>query len=134
MTVSTGEAMPPGTGPIAYLHFTVYDTGWAVVDTAVSSTVLWLYFVDIQSHYWTPEVTPTPSEYHIQHYCEVGDVNCDGIINVGDVVFLVNYLYRSGPPPDTPGRGDVNGDGDVNVGDVIYLTNFLYRSGPAPRG
>jgi len=30
---------------------------------------------------------------------ERADVNCDGIVDVGDVVYLVNYLYRSGPKP-----------------------------------
>ena len=30
------------------------------------------------------------------------DVNCDGAIQVGDVVYLVNYLYRAGPPPPCP--------------------------------
>jgi len=28
-----------------------------------------------------------------------GDVNCDGIVNIGDVVYTVNYLYKGGPPP-----------------------------------
>ena len=30
---------------------------------------------------------------------EAGDTNCDSVVNVGDVVYLVNYLYREGPPP-----------------------------------
>jgi len=29
----------------------------------------------------------------------VGDANCDGIINVGDIVYLVSYLYKGGPEP-----------------------------------
>ncbi|MCK5127116.1 MAG: hypothetical protein KAR42_12755 [candidate division Zixibacteria bacterium] len=28
-----------------------------------------------------------------------GDTNCDGQINVGDVVHLVNYVFKNGPPP-----------------------------------
>jgi hypothetical protein len=28
-----------------------------------------------------------------------GDSNCDGIVDVGDVVYTINYLYRHGPPP-----------------------------------
>ncbi len=28
-----------------------------------------------------------------------GDVNCDNKITVGDVVYLINYLFRGGPPP-----------------------------------
>ena len=28
-----------------------------------------------------------------------GDVNCDGVIDVGDALYILNYLYRNGPPP-----------------------------------
>jgi hypothetical protein len=30
---------------------------------------------------------------------KVGDVNCDGIVDIGDVVYLITYLYKGGPPP-----------------------------------
>lgn len=62
-----------------------------------------------------------------------GDVTNDGIVNAGDVIYLVSYLYRGGPPP-VPFTcvGDVNNDDIVNAGDVVYLVSYLYRSGPAP--
>ncbi len=61
-----------------------------------------------------------------------GDVNGDGIINVGDVVYLVSYLYKGGPAPDPSWVGDANSDGIVNIGDVVYLVSYLYRGGPPP--
>jgi hypothetical protein len=62
-----------------------------------------------------------------------GDVNNDGIINIGDVVYLITYLYRGGPPPiPMTCVGDVNCDGIVNIGDVVYLVTYLYRGGAAP--
>ena len=60
-----------------------------------------------------------------------GDVNGDGVVTVGDVFYLVNNLFTSGPAPIGP--GDVNGDTQVTVGDVFYLVNFLFTGGPAPR-
>jgi len=64
-----------------------------------------------------------------------GDTNNDGVINVGDVVYLINYLYKGGPEPQPIlCSGDCNRDGVVNVGDVVYLINYLYKSGPAPGG
>jgi hypothetical protein len=61
-----------------------------------------------------------------------GDVNGDGAINVGDVVHLVNFLYRDGDPPLPMEAGDFDCDGVVNVGDVVHLVNYLYRDGPPP--
>ena len=61
-----------------------------------------------------------------------GDVNADGIINVGDVVYLVSYLYKGGPQPCPVEAGDVTLDGIVNVGDIVYLVGYLYKGGPPP--
>ncbi|MGB2990576.1 MAG: C25 family cysteine peptidase [Candidatus Zixiibacteriota bacterium] len=61
-----------------------------------------------------------------------GDCNDDGTIDVGDVVYLVNYLYKNGTAPDPVEAGDANGDETVDVGDVVYLINYLYKAGPTP--
>jgi hypothetical protein len=61
-----------------------------------------------------------------------GDANGDGIINVGDIVYLVSYLYKSGPVPAPIWVGDCNCDEIVNVGDVVYLVSYLYKGGPPP--
>lgn len=62
-----------------------------------------------------------------------GDANGDGIIDVADVVYLVNYLFRNGTAPHPVlCVGDCNDDGTVNIADVVYLINYLFRSGPIP--
>lgn len=64
-----------------------------------------------------------------------GNVNGDGEINIGDVVYLISYLFRNGPHPEccpTTLCGDVNGDKIINVGDVVYLVSYLYKGGPEP--
>ncbi|MGB8657299.1 MAG: dockerin type I domain-containing protein [Candidatus Zixiibacteriota bacterium] len=61
-----------------------------------------------------------------------GDANSDGVINAGDVVYLVSYLYRRGPAPVPLEGGDVTRDGIVNAGDVVFLVTYLYRGGPPP--
>ena len=61
-----------------------------------------------------------------------GDTNGDGIIDLGDLVYLINFLYKGGPAPDPLTVGDCNCDGVVDVGDVIFLINYLFRDGPSP--
>jgi len=61
-----------------------------------------------------------------------GDANGDGIVNVGDIVYLVSYLYKGGPAPNPVWAGDCNCDEVVNVGDIVYLVSYLYKGGPPP--
>ncbi len=64
-----------------------------------------------------------------------GNVNVDEEVDIGDVVYLVNYLYVEGAEPLCQPIivcGDVNLDGEVDVGDVIYLINYLFLDGPPP--
>ena len=63
---------------------------------------------------------------------QVGDVTGDGSIDLGDVIFLINYLYKAGAEPYPLVTGDLNCDEEVNIGDVIYLINYLYKEGPPP--
>ncbi|MCK4224324.1 MAG: hypothetical protein KAX39_04025 [candidate division Zixibacteria bacterium] len=61
-----------------------------------------------------------------------GDANGDGMIDLGDVVYLINYLYEDGPAPDPLWTGDANGDEVIDLGDLVYLINYLYKDGPPP--
>jgi len=65
-------------------------------------------------------------------FYDCGDVNGDEDINIFDVVYLIDYLYRDGPEPVDLWTADVNGDGDVNIFDIVYLIDYLYRDGPPP--
>jgi hypothetical protein len=61
-----------------------------------------------------------------------GDANGDGKVSVGDVVYLINYLFKGGPAPNPMGAGDANHDGFVTVGDCVYLINYLFKGGSPP--
>lgn len=61
-----------------------------------------------------------------------GDANHDLEVDVDDVVYLINYLYRYGPEPIPLEAGDANCDEETGVEDVVYLINWLYRNGPPP--
>jgi immune inhibitor A len=61
-----------------------------------------------------------------------GDANSDGEVNVGDGVFVINYVFKEGPAPTPLCQGDANGDDEVNVGDAVYVINYVFNSGPPP--
>ncbi len=67
-----------------------------------------------------------------QDHWLAGDVNGDGVINSVDIVYLINYLFISGPAPVPLAAGDANSNGEVNAADVVYLINYLFISGPPP--
>lgn len=60
-----------------------------------------------------------------------GDANGDGGVTVGDVFYLIRYLFASGGTPVA--SADVNGDGVTTAADVFYLINYLFAGGPAPK-
>jgi hypothetical protein len=62
-----------------------------------------------------------------------GDANGNGEVEPGDIVHLLNYLYRGGPIPSPPASGDPNNDCIIEATDIVYLINYFYRNGPAPQ-
>ncbi len=80
---------------------------------------------------WVYYTTPTPGTTNVlAAIC--GDTNNDGLVNIGDAVSLVNFIFKSGPGPEPLEIGDVNTDTGVNVGDVVYLINYIFKGGPEP--
>lgn len=62
-----------------------------------------------------------------------GDVNADSLVDLGDVLYEVSYLYKNGPPPVFYECGDPNTDCVVDLGDILYLISYLYKRGPDPQ-
>lgn len=60
-----------------------------------------------------------------------GDANGDGVINIGDAVFGLGYLF-GGTPAICRDALDTNDDGANDIGDPIYSLAFLFSGGFAP--
>ena len=54
-----------------------------------------------------------------------GDANCDGTVNVQDVVAIVSYILGANPQPFCFDNADVNEDGQINVNDVVGTVNII---------
>ncbi|MBN1417987.1 MAG: lamin tail domain-containing protein [Planctomycetes bacterium] len=63
---------------------------------------------------------------------ERGDVNANRALDLGDAIFLLNYLFASGAAPGCLDASDINDDGQLDVGDAVRLLNYLFASGPEP--
>jgi hypothetical protein len=61
-----------------------------------------------------------------------GDADANSVINVSDIVWMINFVFGSGQPPDPMQAGDVDCNGSVNVSDVVYLINFVFGTGNEP--
>lgn len=61
-----------------------------------------------------------------------GDANNEGAVNIFDITFLINYLYKDGPAPESIWPADSDGSGTINIFDVTRLIAYLYLGGPAP--
>jgi hypothetical protein len=74
-----------------------------------------------------------PSAYFDRiNLCPLRDPSGDGSLSPGDIIFLINYLFRGGSAPDPLEAGDATCDGEVGAADVAYLINYFFRNGPPP--
>ncbi|UCD16199.1 MAG: hypothetical protein JSV44_06930, partial [Candidatus Zixiibacteriota bacterium] len=61
-----------------------------------------------------------------------GDVYVDDVVNVLDIGYLIENIFKGGPLPDPFEAGDVNSDGKINVVDIIILIEYKFMEGPDP--
>jgi len=62
-----------------------------------------------------------------------GDVNTSGSISSADIIYLVDYVFRSQAAPlPCAANGDVNCSGAVTSSDIIYLVNYCFKGSWPP--
>jgi PKD repeat protein len=96
-------------------------------------------FIRFDYNAWlqAPEAGPIVRTIAMPPYI-CGDANGSGgdpAVDIDDVVYLINYIFASGTPPDPIEAGDANcsgGDVPVDIDDVVYLINYIFASGPVP--
>lgn len=122
----------PDTGAILNLYFYVPDTasggGILVVDSITASGKRPRY-----EALWG-ELVPVfiAGAIEIQS-CIRGDVDCSGgDINIADLVYLVDFMFNDGPPPDPYYVGNIDGIGPIDISDLVYLVDFMFNEGPPP--
>lgn len=115
---------------LATFTFTVSDTMTICVDTTWIMGMYGLTFTRTDAIIYFPRDN-MPLYVTVKFFTR-GDANGDGVIDIADVVYLVNYLFVDGPPPPAIKAGDANCDGIINIADVVFLINYLFIDGPEP--
>ncbi len=55
-----------------------------------------------------------------------GDINVDGIVNILDIIYLVNFILNNQTPTDIQfTSSDLNLDGLLNILDIVQLVNII---------
>lgn len=87
-----------------------------VVGLAEGSTMIVVSSVDGQA---------VPDACMVTVYTELGDVNCDGFVNIADVTDLIDYLLSGNDDSVNQTNADCDKDGSVNIADVTTLIDYL---------
>lgn len=62
-----------------------------------------------------------------------GDADGNDELNVADLVYMVNYVFKGGAEPlPISLSGDANCDLVINVADLVYLVDYVFKGGPPP--
>ncbi len=85
-----------------------------------------------------PQTVMASPVIEVSTFCEetavlCGDANDDGLVDLGDAVRLLNYLFKNGPAPvPHTCAGDTNNDDLIDLGDAVGLLNYLFKGGLPP--
>jgi Dockerin type I domain len=78
----------------------------------------------------TSEEVAATDAFSILYHC--GETNGDGILDISDAMWLLNYIFIHGDPPIPLESAEINCDGDINISDVVWLVNYIFIEGPQP--
>ncbi len=147
----TGNVTTVGsTGPSTATHYGAYDMGGNIAEwndvQFISSGMI--YATGENGAGYGPGLVPNVGQYpQFAHLvdennvkigfrvvkappaCQCGDANGDGVISIGDAVFIINYIFGGGL---TPCNGDADGSGTVSIGDAVVIVSYIFGGGPPP--
>ncbi len=131
ISLTGGTPLPPGTGTVLKFYLTADAGAIGGMTTAIDSVTIDEMGLNLATGQY--EYVPYVNSGEVVIYATIrGDANTDGNINVGDIVYLVNFVFNDGPAPITERAGDANADGNVNIGDAVYICQYIFHDGPAP--
>jgi hypothetical protein len=123
-------------GHTRILVTTVWPIEWPPENMGIFSGLLFSYtgsgeLVTVEVADWQDGIVPVRIEVS-GGGTTCGDADGSSVVNIGDVVYLIQYIFAGGSAPDPVSHGDADCDGLINISDVIYLVAFIFEAGPPP--
>lgn len=128
---NAGTPLPPGSGPVLRFYLQTDPYAFGNMTALLDTTAIGGKFLTMDAGDFDYMPVVYTGEVAIRDVAR-GDANNDGIINVGDPVYLINHIFKNGPAPITIESGDANLDFTFDMGDAVFLVNFIFRNGRAP--
>ena len=131
--------VPPG--PLEHMysyHFTIRDPdpegpSTFCIDSCFVPPLDWFVFVDGGGALMDYSVGwPEGGRCWPVASPKCGDANFDGNVDVGDIVFIVAFVFTGGATPVPYCQANANGTHPVDVADAVYLINYIFKGGPPP--
>ena len=108
--------------------------GWSYVWDSYDLINDSLYFLSVTPY--DASDLYTTNTVMMQYDCNYvkGDYNGDGLVNIGDALYLIDYLFKDGVAPvGGEGRADANGDGFIDIADAVYIIKYVYGTISEPQ-
>ncbi len=61
------------------------------------------------------------------------DSDAEDVVDIGDLVYLVDWMFTGGPPPPCSIEANIDGSTSevADIGDLVYLVSYMFSGGPA---
>ncbi|MCK4460592.1 MAG: hypothetical protein KAW46_02250, partial [candidate division Zixibacteria bacterium] len=125
----TSGILPPGEADTILCNFVTegVDTGWYQASIVINSN--------------DPDPLDNPLTIPVELAVTgsggpdwiCGDIDNDGEgPNIGDLIYLVDYMFNDGPAPMEMDAANVDGVNGIDVGDLVHLVDYMFNEGPPP--
>ena len=119
---TNGHTISPGTGPIAHIQF-------VVADSLNAGDGYWIEFEEVNLADEGGAPLPVVKVDGLVIIGCKGDMNCDGCINIVDIVYVVNIILGDANPTEAElWAADYNDDGIINIMDIVDMVNNICNS------
>ena len=130
-------ALEPGSGVIAKLYFTINGSATYGQSASISLDGYKTYFCQYTGDLLQYQTGTKNNGLISVAPCCIGlRGNVDGdpgdMVDISDLVYLVDYMFTSGPVPSCTEEADINGSMPIDISDLVALVDFMFTDGTPP--